>query len=166
MNPIWKLLLGVTWIVVLAGTLWIGFLSTTDYIERNALWEAEWKKAKGANEELAKALEAFQNERRNLDVVLNAWKHQNDQNQKEINDAKRRIRELEESSDHIRDALCTVVPPELWGEIFPSANNRKGDDCQGGGASCPSPAVPRPAGTPAKDDGSSSGVHPRPAGNQ
>ena len=44
MNPIWKLLLGATWFIALAGILWIGFLSTTDYIKRNAQWESEWTK--------------------------------------------------------------------------------------------------------------------------
>lgn len=165
MNPIWKLLLGATWIVVLAGTLWIGFLSTKDYIERNAQWEAEWNKAKGVNEELAKALEAFEKERKAVDVVLAAWKNQNDENQKEIADARKRIQILEESSEHLRDVLCTVVPPELWDEVFPSSNLGKGDGVQGDGASCPAPAVPRPAGTKEKDCGRSSGVHPRSKGN-
>lgn len=165
MNPIWKMLLGVTWVIVLVVTLWIGFLSTKGYIERNAQWEAEWKKAKGVNEELAKALEAFEKERKAVDVVLSAWKNQNDENQKEIADARKRIRILEESNEHLRDVLCTVVPPELWGEIFPSSNFGKGDGVQGGGASCPAPAVPRPARTREKDSGRSSRVYPVPAGD-
>ena len=141
MNPIWKLLLGATWFIALAGILWIGFLSTTDYIKRNAQWESEWTKAKGMNEELAKALESFHNERKNMDVVLNAWKHQNDKSQKEIADAKTRIRALEESNSQIRDILCTVIPSELWDEVFPSSDFGKGDGVQGDGATCPSPAV-------------------------
>ena len=165
MNPIWKLLLGATWFIALAGILWTGFLSTTDYIKRNAQWESEWKKAKGINEELAKALESFQNERKHMNIVLNTWKHQNDQSQKEIADAKARIRELEESNSQLRDVLSTVVPSELWDEVFPASNLGKGDGSQDGGASCPSPAVPRPAGTKEKDCGRSSGVHPRSKGN-
>lgn len=165
MNPIWKLLLGATWVIVLAGTIWIGFLSTKGYIERNAQWEAEWNKAKGINEELAKALEAFEKERKAVDVVLTAWKNQNDQNQKEIADARRRIQILEENNEHLRDVLCTVIPPELWGEVFPSSNFGKGNGVQGDGASCPAPAVPRPTRTREKDGGRSSRVHPVPEGN-
>lgn len=113
---------------LLAGFLLYGYyeysqtkLALQEATSASERWERDYKVAKDTSDRNAEAAKTLAGKIEKLDTDLVTWKAKYDVATKKTRAAEAKIRKLEQSNVEVRSLLDTVVPCELWTQIWPES---------------------------------------------